>query len=642
MAMVKLHLDLHTQAVHTKVSAGTKPDGNAVAKAVGKLIEKVKKSMSKEDNNKFCRKISKYLLNLESEQADFAKLKEVIERRHKKIDADPKNVFVHLKDVMDEIRKYQKVACDERDVTMGAQSHKASVKKKTTESKHTFEELEDQVEITEPDEIPFKRGSLRNRRTSDTSGEDVEINTGSSEEDIDEQVDSKASTKPSPRTSRKREIDEASSEEESHEDRSDGHTFRKKKRLKKEATEQKESKFPDSPNNERKRRGVTASTPFEINTKITKRRSLTTTTTSNNAQKVEYKTFKSYKTTTSRSSTDQSMTKHTTSRQSKITTFITTSGKLSPKSSYVKLFKLREESKAIPREPTVKEKHLAEKMKDEGNQRYKLKDYEGALSKYNEAIELFPKSAAFYSNRSACYLMLQDPRKAMEDALTSTNLDQTFEKGWARLARCSIIVGDTATARQALSKLPQNTYPLEEANVQLLETIRADTLTALQLGDDKSALYCMEKALELATHSLSLMTARAECLARNGRYKEAQEAAKDVLVSDKSNADALYVRGLCNYFEDETDEAIESFVEVLKISPNHGKAKDAKKKAELLKSKKDAGTAATKAGKLEKAYQLYTDAIAVDPQTRNAKLYFKRASLGSKLGKELECLADCD
>ena len=55
-AMVKLHLDLHTQAVHTKISAGTKPDGNAVAKAVGKLIEKVKKSMSKEDYNKFCRK----------------------------------------------------------------------------------------------------------------------------------------------------------------------------------------------------------------------------------------------------------------------------------------------------------------------------------------------------------------------------------------------------------------------------------------------------------------------------------------------------------------------------------------------------------------------------------------------------------
>merc|ERR1719458_2392128 len=138
------------------------------------------------------------------------------------------------------------------------------------------------------------------------------------------------------------------------------------------------------------------------------------------------------------------------------------------------------------------------------------------------------------------------------------------------------------------------------------------------------------------------MTARAECLARSGQYKEALEAAKDALASDKSNIDAQYVRGLCHYFEDDIEEAIKSLAEVLKMAPSHGKAKDTKRKAELLKSKKDAGTAATKAGRLEKAYQLYTEALAIDPQTRNAKLYFKRAMLASKLNKELECIEDCD
>ena len=641
--MVKLHLDLHIQAVHTKIAGGTKPDGNAVGKAMGQLIQMVKKPMAKKDYTKFCRKIPKFLFNLDSEQANFASLTKVIETRHQKINADPKNVFVHLKDVMDELRKYQKT--DLKNEKMGKQCKspdKKKMKERPPRKRIVVESPEegDDVEEAEPDEIPFKRSSPRKRKTSQTSDasdsdeEVVEINTDSSEEDTSEEIGKKSSS----RKSQKKEISELSSDEGSSSSCSDA-SLHKKKRQKKEATGSEESKSQSTP---KKRNGVKVCTPFEINTKITKHESRTTTTSSNQTKKVEHKTLKSYRTTTSRSTSGQkSTTKHTTSRQSKITTFITTS-KTPIKSSYVKLNKLREESKITGRDPTAKEKHLAEKVKDEGNECYKLKDYAGALSKYNEAIELFPNCAAFYSNRSACYLMLQDPQKAMEDALASTTLDPTFQKGWARLARCSIILGDTVTARKALAKLPPNEYPLEQANVELLETIRADTLTALQLGDNKSALYCMEKALELATHSLSLMTARAECLARSGRYKEASEAAKDVLVSDESNVDAQYVRGLCHYFEDDTDKAIKCLAKALEMAPNHGKAKDTKRKAELLKSKKDAGTVATKAGKLEKAYQLYTEALAVDPQTRNAKLYFKRAMLASKLNKELECIADCD
>ena len=631
--MVKLHLDLHIQAAHTKIPSGSKPDGNAVGKAMGQLIQMVKKPMAKKDYTKFCRKIPKYLFNLDSDKANFASLKKLIEMRHKRISEDPKNVFVHLKDVMDELRKYQKA---ERDVKGDEQGEERKLpdKKKPKEPPpwkrivvESSEEDGDDVEEVEPDEVPFKRSSPRKKKrnyVSEESDEEViEINSDNSAE-VDKESES------SSRNSRKREINELSSDEES-----DGNKHKKKR-------QKKESKSQSTPLSDRKRNGVKVCTPFEINTRITKHESLTTTTSSNKTKKVEHKTLKSCKTTTSRSTSGQkSTTKHTTSRQSKITTFVTTS-KSPIKSSYVKVSKLHVESTISPRDPTANEKYLAEKVKDEGNQCYKLKDYEGALSKYNEAIKLFPKCAAFYSNRSACYLMLQDPRKAMEDALASTTLDITFQKGWARLARCSIILGDTSTAKQALSKLPPHSYPLEQANVELLETIRADTLTALQLGDNKSALYCMEKALELATHSLSLMTARAECLARSGRYKEALEAAKDVLASDKSNVDAQYVRGLCHYFEDDIEEAIKSLAEVLKMAPSHGKAKDTKRKAELLKSKKDAGTAATKFGRLEKAYQLYTEALAVDPQTRNAKLYFKRAMLASKLSKELECVADCD
>merc|ERR550525_313401 len=91
------------------------------------------------------------------------------------------------------------------------------------------------------------------------------------------------------------------------------------------------------------------------------------------------------------------------------------------------------------------QKRLAEEKKEEGNQLYKLKSYRDALAKYSEAIDLCPQC-------SACYLMLGQPRQALEDARTSTTLEPTFEKGWTRLARCCVLLGDShckAGAHQA-------------------------------------------------------------------------------------------------------------------------------------------------------------------------------------------------
>ena len=48
------------------------------------------------------------------------------------------------------------------------------------------------------------------------------------------------------------------------------------------------------------------------------------------------------------------------------------------------------------------------------------------------------------------------------------------------------------------------------------------------------------------------------------RYSEAQEAANSVLQIDSRNADAIYVRGLCLYYEDNVDRAFSHFTQVLR------------------------------------------------------------------------------
>ena len=56
-------------------------------------------------------------------------------------------------------------------------------------------------------------------------------------------------------------------------------------------------------------------------------------------------------------------------------------------------------------------------------------------------------------------------------------------------------------------------------------------------------------------------------------------------------------------------------------------------KCKLLKSKKDQGNDAFKAGQFQSAYDLYTEALSIDVHNvnTNAKLYCNRATVGSKV-----------
>lgn len=46
----------------------------------------------------------------------------------------------------------------------------------------------------------------------------------------------------------------------------------------------------------------------------------------------------------------------------------------------------------------------------------------------------------------------------------------------------------------------------------------------------------------------------------------------DALHIDKQNADAIYIRGMCLYFQDDVDRAFAHFQQVLRLAPDHAKA----------------------------------------------------------------------
>ncbi|CAL9699657.1 unnamed protein product [Knipowitschia caucasica] len=290
----------------------------------------------------------------------------------------------------------------------------------------------------------------------------------------------------------------------------------------------------------------------------------------------------------------------------------------------------------------------AEGFKEQGNAFYSNKDYSEAFNFYTKAIDACPKNASYYGNRAATLMMLCRFREALEDSQQAVRLDDCFMKGHLREGKCHLSLGNAMAAGRSFQKVLE----LEPSNREALqENKHASTILDLERMADSSfekrdfrkVVYCMDRALSWASACHRFKILKAECLALLGRYPEAQSVASDILRMDSTNADALYVRGLCLYYEDCIEKAVQFFVQALRMAPDHEKARLACRNAKALKAKKEEGNQMFKNCNYDAAHQLYTQALAIDRNNikTNAKLYCNRATAGAKLKKVSEAISDC-
>lgn len=157
------------------------------------------------------------------------------------------------------------------------------------------------------------------------------------------------------------------------------------------------------------------------------------------------------------------------------------------------------------------------------------------------------------------------------------------------------------------------------------------------------AVGFLQKCLEEAPNCIPFLSKLAEAFVFTTNYSEAQAIANDLLKSDSNNATALYVKAMCYYYQDVPDRATQFFHHALRVDPDHSKSRQALKKAKLLVRKKEEGNSLYREGRHEDAFQVYSDALEVDPHNvlTNAKLFCNRALVGSKIGKLEEAIQDC-
>ena len=117
-----------------------------------------------------------------------------------------------------------------------------------------------------------------------------------------------------------------------------------------------------------------------------------------------------------------------------------------------------------------------------------LISFYNSLNSFLSFLELCPECPAFYGNRSACHMMLSQFTQALTDAKCSVELDSNFVKGYIRVSKCCVALGDAISAQQAIDKAlqiePNNAAALQEkSSVKQLVTYLADYNQAYQAKD---------------------------------------------------------------------------------------------------------------------------------------------------------------
>ncbi|XP_065075263.1 dnaJ homolog subfamily C member 7-like isoform X1 [Ochlerotatus camptorhynchus] len=302
------------------------------------------------------------------------------------------------------------------------------------------------------------------------------------------------------------------------------------------------------------------------------------------------------------------------------------------------------EDEVIP----INNQTLAEEKKNAGNELYKIKQYNGALQLYSEAINLCPDTPAYYGNRAATYMMIGDYKSALRDAKHSVQIDANFEKGYMRIAKCSLLMGDLIGTEQAIKKFleldPSNQALRPELiSLKQLRDLNEKVVNCYDKKDYRTCLYHCDNAIKIAPASTQYRLLKAECLALLERFEEAGDIAISIMQSNSTNADAIYVRGLTLYYSDNLEKGLLHFERALQFDPDHKKAKAMRIKAKQLKERKEKGNELFKSAKFKDAQLVYTEALALDPLNKeiNSKLFYNRALVNSKLGNIRDAINDC-
>ncbi|MEH2160263.1 MAG: tetratricopeptide repeat protein [Nostoc sp.] len=198
----------------------------------------------------------------------------------------------------------------------------------------------------------------------------------------------------------------------------------------------------------------------------------------------------------------------------------------------------------------------------EGVNKYKAGNYEGAVEDLNQVIELDPKNALAYNKRGDAYYRLGDYEQAQADSSQAIVLNPEdgnayFDRGFAfsELGKYKEAIADYT---QAIKLNSQDAYAYYGRG-----------LARVQAKDNKGAIGDFSKAIALQPQYTEAYLQRGILRRRLRQRLEAIEDFDKVIKINPSDAKAYYQRGLTQSLNKQKDAALKDYTEAININPKY-------------------------------------------------------------------------
>ena len=291
----------------------------------------------------------------------------------------------------------------------------------------------------------------------------------------------------------------------------------------------------------------------------------------------------------------------------------------------------------------------AEKEKAAGTARYTAGAFDEAIQLYSSAINFLPPTApantraSLHSNRSACYLMLQQYLPALDDSLQAVQIDPSFSKAYVRASKCYLAMGQYERARDMLRQSKESSAS-EMANIDKYDKMQQKA-GEFVTTNPQLALAFLSQLLAHTPANTKAQILQVHALLNTNQLDKAKQAADTLFRADSRNTDVLYVRGLCLYRLGNLDMALKHMQSVLSSDPDYAAAGRLFKQIRAMEARKQEGnTLFATEGKAAEAVEKYTEALAIDPANTAfaAVLLANRAAAYIKLRQWDKAVEDCD
>ncbi|KAG0240377.1 hypothetical protein B0O80DRAFT_381294 [Mortierella sp. GBAus27b] len=273
----------------------------------------------------------------------------------------------------------------------------------------------------------------------------------------------------------------------------------------------------------------------------------------------------------------------------------------------------------------------ANTLKTRGNSMYSSKKYNDAIRLYSQAIAFSP-DPVYYSNRAACYFLIDRFDKVVEDTTLALKLNPTYIKALGRRAQAYENMNKYQeamhdfTAMCVLDGFKNDSYAQSmERNLKKIADIKAkeilkERVDRLPSKTFMSAYLDSFRKIELPETKPEDVTTGdgqfelAQYYLGQREYQNSMEAyEKAVELNTTHMAKALNMRGTFIFLMGNSAKALEDFDKAIEVDPNY------------VQTYIKRGSVYMEQGDLAKTFGEFTTAIGIDPTDPN--IYYHRGQV---------------